>query len=71
MPPTAPAAPVTSIGLPCLWFAVMAVTLGYFKRGTGAAARWVQAAMQLLHCARSVMTRAVALPPPKAQDRAS
>jgi hypothetical protein len=49
MPPTAPAAPVTRIGLSCLWFAVMAVTLGYFKRRTGAAARWQQASMQLLH----------------------
>src|SRR5436190_14578313 len=29
MPPTAPAAPVTRIGLSCLWFAVMSLTLGY------------------------------------------
>ena len=28
MPPTAPAAPVTRIGLSCLWFAVMSLTLG-------------------------------------------
>jgi hypothetical protein len=39
MPPTAPAAPVTRIGLSCLWFAVMSLTLGYFKRRTGDAAR--------------------------------
>ena len=27
MPPTAPAAPVTRIGLSCLWFVVMSLTL--------------------------------------------
>ena len=32
MPPTAPAAPVTRIGLSCLRFVVMSLTLGYFKR---------------------------------------
>jgi hypothetical protein len=35
--------------LSCLWFAVMALTLGYFKRRTGDVARCEQAAMQLLH----------------------
>jgi hypothetical protein len=34
-PPTAPAAPVTRIGLSCLCFVVMSLTLGYFKRRTG------------------------------------
>jgi hypothetical protein len=32
MPPTAPAAPVTRIGLSCLWFAVMSLTLGYVQK---------------------------------------
>src|SRR5258708_2587482 len=32
MPPTAPAAPVTRIGLSCLWFAVMSLTLGYAQK---------------------------------------
>ncbi|MDB6046835.1 MAG: hypothetical protein JWM63_5386 [Gammaproteobacteria bacterium] len=32
MPPTAPAAPVTRIGLSCLWFVVMSLTLGYVQK---------------------------------------
>src|SRR6267143_4665774 len=32
MPPTAPAAPVTRIGLSCLWFAVMSLTLDYAQK---------------------------------------
>jgi hypothetical protein len=39
MPPTAPAAPVTRIGLSCLCFVVMSLTLGYVQRRTGDAAR--------------------------------
>ena len=32
MPPTAPAAPVTRIGLSCLCFVVMSLTLGYAQK---------------------------------------
>src|SRR5260370_23388348 len=32
MPPTAPAAPVTRIGLSCLCFVVMSLTLGYVQK---------------------------------------
>src|SRR5450631_1553058 len=34
MPPTAPAAPVTRIGLSCSCFVVISLTSGYFKRRT-------------------------------------
>jgi hypothetical protein len=37
MAPTAPAAPVTRIGLVCSCFVVMSLTLGYVQRRTGGA----------------------------------
>jgi hypothetical protein len=41
MPPTAPAAPVTRMGLSCLCFIVTSLTLGLLQEMTGGSARLV------------------------------